>query len=73
MGKFFAQEGGGGFAAAGGDGAFEVVPVLVGGDFAKEVGAVFKAHGVEEFVFDGVVDAFHIGVGVGALRRVKTM
>jgi hypothetical protein len=36
--------------AAGGDGAFEVVPILIEGDFLEEFGAVFKAHSVEEFV-----------------------
>jgi hypothetical protein len=50
-----------------------VVPELVGGSFGEEVGFGGKDLGIEVFGFNGVVDAFDIGVGVGASGRIEAM
>ena len=50
-----------------------VVPELVGSDFGEEVGFGRKDLGVEQFGFNGVMDAFDIGVSVGASGRIEAM
>lgn len=70
---FCGQEMGRAFIAARAPFSGGVVPELVGGGFGEEVGATVEGLSVVEFGFDGVVDAFDIGVGVGAGRWVKAM
>ena len=48
-------------------------PKLVSGRFGKEVGFGGKDLCIEQFGFDGVVNAFDVGVGVGAGRGVEAM
>ena len=50
-----------------------IVPELVGGRFGQEVAFRRKDLSIEEFGFDGVVDAFDIGIGVGTGRRIEAM
>ena len=50
-----------------------VVPELVGGGFGKEVGFGGKDLGVEQFGFHGIVNAFDIGIGVGAGRGIEAV
>ena len=50
-----------------------VVPELVGGDLGEEVGFGGKDLGIEEFGFNGIVDAFDIGVGVGTSGWIEAM
>ena len=61
-----------GLLAAGTVFAGGVVPELVGGGFGEEVGFRRKDLGIEQFGFDGVVDALkNIGIGIGAGGRLK--
>ena len=50
-----------------------VVPELVGGGFGQEVGFGGKDLGIEQFRFDGGMNAFDVGVGVGAGRRIEAV
>ena len=46
---------------------------MIGGGSSKEVGFRSKDLGIEQFCFDGVVDAFDIGIGIGTGRRIEAM
>jgi len=50
-----------------------IVPELIGGGFGKEISFGGKDLGIEEFHFDGVVNAFDVGIGVGAGRGIEAM
>ena len=71
--SFEGQEVSGAFVAVGTVFAGGVVPELVGGGFGEEVGFRRKDLGIEQFGFDGVVDAFDVGIGIGAGGRVETV
>ena len=49
-----------------------VVPELIGG-LGKEICFGGKNLSIEEFGFDGVVDTFDIGIGIGAGRRIEAV
>ena len=50
-----------------------VVPELVGGGFGEEIGFGREDLSLEQFGFDGVVNAFDVGVGVGAGRGIEAV
>jgi len=50
-----------------------IVTELVGGGFSQEVGFGGKDLGIEQFGFDGGVNTFDVGVGVGAGRRIEAV
>lgn len=50
-----------------------VVPELVGSGFGQEVGFGRKDLGVKQFGFDGGMNTFDIGVGVGAGRWIEAV
>ena len=50
-----------------------VVPELVGGGFGEEIGLGREDLSLEQFGFDGVVNAFDVGVGVGAGRGIEAV
>ena len=50
-----------------------VVPELVGGGFGEEIGFGRQDLSLEQFGFDGVVNAFDVGVGVGAGRGIEAV
>lgn len=49
------------------------MPELVGGGFGKAVGSGREDRSLEQFGFDGVVNAFDVGVGVGAGRGIEAV
>ena len=50
-----------------------VVPELVGGGFGEEIGLGREDLSLEQFGFDGVVNAFDVGVGLGCgLHPMRT-
>ena len=63
----------GGFISARAVFAGGIVPELVGGNFAEEIICGSKDLGIEELGFDGVVDAFAVGVGVGTGGGIEAM
>ena len=73
MGSFEGQEVCGTFVTAGTVFSGGVVPELISGGLSEEVGFGGKDLGIEQFGFDGVVDAFDIGIGIGAGGRIKVV
>lgn len=71
--RFESQEVGGALVAPRAILASGIVPELVGGGFGKEISFGGKDLSIEEFGFDGVMDTFNIGVGIGAGGRVKAV
>ena len=67
------QQIGGAFIAARAIFTRSVVAELIGGGSSKEVGFRSKDLGVEQFGFDGGVDAFHIIVGIGTGWRIEAV
>ena len=73
VGRFEGEEVGGALVVPGTVLASGVVPELVGGGFGEEISFRGKDLGIEEFGFDGVMDAFDIGIGIRAGGRVKAV
>ena len=73
MRSFEGEQIGRAFVTAGTVFARGIVPELVSGRFSKEVGFGRKDLSIEQFGFDGVVDAFDIGIGIGTGRRIEAM
>ena len=73
MGSFEGEQIGGAFISARTIFAGGVVPELVGGSFSKEIGFGREDLSIEQISFDGVVNAFDIGVGVGAGGGIKAV
>ena len=67
------QQVGGAFVSAGTVFAGGVVPELVGGSFGEEIRFGREDLGIEQFGFDGVVNALDVGVGIGAGRRIEAV
>src|SRR5208283_1562797 len=71
--SFECQQVGGAFVSAGTVFAGGVVPELVGSGFGEEIGFGREDLSLEQFGFDGVVNAFDVGVGVGAGRGIEAV
>ena len=67
------QQVGGAFISARAVFAGGVVPELVDGGFSEEIGFRREGLSLEHFGFDGVVNAFDVGVGIGAGRGIKAV
>lgn len=73
MGSFDGQQIGWAFISARTVFAGGVVPELVGSGFGKEIGFGGEDLSVKQFGFDSVVNAFDVGVGIRAGRRIKAV
>jgi len=73
FGGFDRQEVGGTFVTARTVFASGVVPELIRGGLGEEVRFGRKDLGIEQLGFDGVVDTFDIGIGIGTGGRVEAM
>ena len=70
---FDRQEVGGTFVTARTVFASGVVPKLIRGSLGKEVPFGRKDLGIEQFGFDGVMNAFDVGIGIGTGRGVEAV
>ena len=73
FGSFEGEQVGGAFVAARAVFAGSVVPELIGDGLGEEIGFGRKNLSIKEFGFDGIVDAFDVGIGVRAGRRIKAV
>jgi len=73
LGGFDGQQVSGAFISARTIFAGGVVPELVGGGFSEEIGFGREDLSLEQFGFDGVVNAFNVGVGIGAGRGIEAV
>ena len=73
LGSFESEEVGGAFVTARAVLASGVVPELVRGSLGEEVGVGGEDLSIEQFGFDGVVNTFDIGIGIGTSGRVEAV
>jgi hypothetical protein len=77
--EYFGRDGGGfkgqkvcgALIATGGVLASGVVPELIGGGLSEEVGFGGEDLSIEQFGFDGIVNTFDIGIGIGTGGRIE--
>jgi hypothetical protein len=73
LGSFESEEIGGALVAARANFASGVVPELIGGRLSEEVRFGGEDLSIEELGFNGVVNTFDIGIGIGTGGRVEPM